>query len=129
MAGGSWQDRPPEGSIAESLLMAATSAEAVSAASIGEGADVTPTAESLEAIEGITVERCAYVEAALSLAGIPPAEYDGYASENLGVPAGRWARSGPSGRPANGPTGESGPRTARPTRRLARSSGRGASRG
>ena len=90
VAGGSWQDRPPEGSIAASLLMAATSAEAVSAASIGEGADVTPTAESSEAIEGITVERCAYVEAALSLAGIPPAEYDGYASENLGVPAGRW---------------------------------------
>jgi hypothetical protein len=70
--------------------MAATSAEAVSAASIGDGADVTPTAESSEAIEGVTVERCAYVEAALSLAGIPPAQYDGYASENLGVPAGRW---------------------------------------
>ncbi len=90
VAGGTWQDRPPEGSIAAYLLMAATTAEAVSAVSIGEGADVTSTAESSDAIEGVTVERCAYVEAALSAAGIPPAQYDGYASENLGVPAGRW---------------------------------------
>lgn len=90
VAGGTWQDRPPEGSIAASLLTAATNSDEVSAASIGEGVDVTPTAESAEAVEGVTVERCAYVEAALSVAGIPPAEYDAYASGNLGVPAGRW---------------------------------------
>ena len=90
MSGGSWQDRPPEGSIAASLLTTATIAPEASAASIGEGADVTPTADSAEAIEGVTVERCAYVEAALSEAGIPPAEYDGYAAQHLGVPAGRW---------------------------------------
>jgi hypothetical protein len=90
VAGGTWQERPPEDSIAASLLLAAPGAEQQSAASIGEGADATPTADSAEAIEGITVERCAYVEAALSLAGVPTAEYDGYAAANLGVPAGRW---------------------------------------
>lgn len=106
VVGGTWQDPPSAGSIAASLLGAAApgaaptaapaTAEQVTAASMGEGADPTPSAESADAIEGVTVEQCAAVEAALSLARISPAEYDGYAAANLGVPAGRWGaiRSG-----------------------------------
>jgi hypothetical protein len=90
VAGSTWQERPPEGSIAASVLTAGSQAEPAPATSMGETVDTTPSAESVDAIEGITIERCASIEAALSVARIPPAAYDDYAATNLGVPAGRW---------------------------------------
>jgi hypothetical protein len=90
VAGSTWRDDPPAGSIAESLLRADPAAEQTSPVSVGEPFDPTPSVESAEAIEGVTIERWAYVEAALTQARIPPADYDAYAA-GLGVPAGRWA--------------------------------------
>lgn len=89
-AGGSWKDRPADGSIAARVLDNAES-EQVTATSMGEELDLTPSTASAEAIEGLTIERWAYVEAALTKARIPPKEYDAYATSELGVPAGRWS--------------------------------------
>mgnify|MGYP000937178854 CR=1 FL=1 len=89
VAGGSWQDPAPEGSIAASLLRVDPEAQA-SVATMGAPVDLAPSAESAQAIEGVTIQQWAYVEAALTRARIPPAEYDAYAA-GLGVPAGRWS--------------------------------------
>jgi hypothetical protein len=91
VAGGAWQERAPEGSIAAAQLRADVPSEQVSAASMGEPIDVTPSAESADAIEGVTIQRWAYVEAALTKARVTPAEHDAYAAAQLGVPAGRWS--------------------------------------
>jgi hypothetical protein len=88
-AGGSWRDRPEDGSIAARVLDNAD-AEPTTATSMGNEVSFTPAAESVEAIEGVTLERWAYVEAALVKARIPPKEYDAYATAELGVPEGRW---------------------------------------
>jgi hypothetical protein len=89
--GGSWQDDLPAGSIAESLLRPApgSAAEPVSQTG-GVPLNLSPSEESAAAIEGITIERCAYIEAALVQGRVPPAEYDAYAVQ-FGVPPGRWA--------------------------------------
>jgi len=89
VAGGTWQDDPPEGSIAEALLRADPADVEAPTASMDEPLDLTPSAESAEAIEGITIERCAYIEASLIQGRVPPAEYDAHATQ-LGAPAGRW---------------------------------------
>jgi hypothetical protein len=88
VAGGSWQDDPPPGSLADTLLSADPRAHETSVAST-EPLDLTPSEESGSAIEGLTLERCAYIEAALIKDRVAPAEYDAYAV-SLGVPAGRY---------------------------------------
>ena len=88
MAGGTWQDRPPEGSIAASLLIAATAPKRRRPRRSGRRRR-DPYRGASEAIEGVTVERCAYIEAALGPAGVPPAEYDALRLRELGAPAGR----------------------------------------
>ena len=90
VAGGTWQDDPPAGSIAEALLRAVPATHGTPAAASDEPLDLTPAAESVEAVEGITLERFAYIEAALIQARVSPAEHDAYATQ-LGAPAGRWA--------------------------------------
>jgi hypothetical protein len=90
VAGGTWRDDPPAGSIAEALLRADPAENHTPAAPMDEPVVVTPAAESAEAIEGLTLERFAYIEAALIQARVPPTEYDAYATQ-LGAPAGRWA--------------------------------------
>ncbi len=89
VAGGTWRDDPPEGSIAESLLRGVQQPGVEPGVAIGEPVDLTPSEASAAAIEGITVERCAYVEAALIQDRVAPADYDAYAA-TLGVPPGRW---------------------------------------
>jgi len=89
VAGGTWEDPPPQGSIAESLF-AAPAGTPTPAAGMGSEAAFDPAPEpgSADAIEGITVEQCARIEHALSQ--VAPGDKDGVASEQHGVPAGRW---------------------------------------
>jgi hypothetical protein len=90
-AGGTWSDTPPPGSIAESRLTPASAAAPTAMATeFDEPLDLTPSAESADAIEGVTIETWAKVEATLTMNPIPPAEYDAFATEHFGVPAGRW---------------------------------------
>lgn len=91
VVGGAWQEDPPPGSIAASLLSRSEQVEEAPAAAMGASLDLTPAGESAAAIEGITIERCAYVEAALIQARVPPQDHDAYASTELEVPSGRWA--------------------------------------
>lgn len=89
VAGGTWQDDPPEGSIADTLLSGNQRPHVEPAAAMGEPIDLTPSEESAAAIEGITIERCAYIEAALIKNRVGQAEYDAYAVQ-FGAPAGRY---------------------------------------
>ncbi len=89
-AGGVWQEQPPAGSIAAGLVSRSGQVEEAPVASMGEPIDLTPSAESAAAIEGITVERCAYVDAALIRARVAPQDHDAYAAAQFEVPAGRW---------------------------------------
>jgi hypothetical protein len=88
-AGGRWQDPAPEGSIAAGQLSGAAVQE--EAMSTRDGFDLSMSPESAEAIEGITVERCASIDAALTKRRIPPGEYDEVAARDYGVPVGRWS--------------------------------------
>ena len=88
VAGGTWQDDPPPGSLADVVLSADPRAGETSVAST-EPLDLTPSEESAAAIEGLTVEQCAYIEAALIQAKVAPAEYDAFAVQH-GAPAGRY---------------------------------------
>jgi hypothetical protein len=90
VTGGTWQDDPPEGSIAEALLRATPAAEVTPAAAMDEPVDRTPSEGSVDAVEGITLERFAYIEAALIQGRVAPADYDVHATQ-LGAPAGRWS--------------------------------------
>lgn len=87
-AGGTWQDDPPPGSLADVVLSADPRAHETSVAST-EPLDLTPSEESAAAIEGLTVEQCAYIEAALVQGRVAPAEYDAFAVQH-GAPAGRY---------------------------------------
>lgn len=89
VAGGTWQDDPPEGSIADTLLGASQHPDVEPAASMGEPIDLTPSEESAAAIEGITIEQCAYIEAALITDRVGQSEYDAYAVQH-GAPPGRY---------------------------------------
>jgi len=53
--------------------------------------ELARTGEAVEAIEGVTLERWAQVEAALTVARVPPAEQDAVATRDHRVPAGRWS--------------------------------------
>lgn len=87
--GGRWQDPAPEGSIASAQLTAVAAPE--QAMSVGGEPDLSMSRESVEAIEGITVERCASIEAALTKRRLPPNQHDEVATRDYGVPAGRWS--------------------------------------
>ncbi len=87
-AGGRWDDPVPEGSIAASLLSGAEAPELM--ATMGGEIDSTPAADEANAIEGVTLEMRAAVEAGLIHDRVPPDGYDAYATEHFGVPAGRW---------------------------------------
>lgn len=86
--GGSWRDIPPDGSIA--ALMSVREAPQATSSVGGDPFDTTPSAASAEAIEGVSIERWALVEAALIKDRVPPAQYDDYATAQYAVPAGRW---------------------------------------
>ncbi len=88
VTGGTWQDDPPPGSIAESLL-GANHRSLVEPVASTEPLDLTPSEESATAIEGITLERHAYIEAALIKNRVAPSEYDAFAAQH-GAPAGRY---------------------------------------
>jgi len=90
VAGGVWQEQPPAGSIAAGLVSRDAQIVEAPVAAMGGPIDLTPSAESATAIEGITIERCAYVDAALIKARVSPQDYDTYAATELEVPAGRW---------------------------------------
>lgn len=90
VAGGTWQEQPPAGSIAAGLVSRSAQVEEAPVASMGEPFDLSPSAEAAAAIEGITIERCAYVDAALMKARVSPQDHDAYAAAELEVPAGRW---------------------------------------
>lgn len=85
--GGSWRDPVPEGSIAALTLV---KGEPVEAMSTGQPLDLAPSADSVDAIEGVTLQTWATIEAALQKTPIAPAGYDAFASEQYGVPTGRW---------------------------------------
>lgn len=93
-AGGTWRDVSPEGSIAADLLLSrngpAESAMSIMDEDDDREIDVTPSAESAGAIEGVTIEKWGLIEAALIEDRVAPADYDSYATEKYGVPAGRW---------------------------------------
>jgi hypothetical protein len=87
-SGGSWRDAPPDGSVAALALVKEAPQQA---GSIGGGPiDLTVSAESAEAIEGVTLDQWALVEAALIQGRVPPGQYDEFATAHHGVPAGRW---------------------------------------
>ncbi len=90
VAGGTWRDDPPPGSIAEALLRTAPAEAPAPATTMDQPLVVAPAAAPVEAVEGVTLERFAYIEAALIRARVAPAEHDAYATQ-LGAPAGRWA--------------------------------------
>jgi hypothetical protein len=56
-----------------------------------DGFDLSMSPASAEAIEGVTVERCAAIEAALAKRRVAPKEHDEVAARDYGVPAGRWS--------------------------------------
>jgi hypothetical protein len=88
--GGRWQDQPVPGSIAEQLLLTAgTPSESMTVGAPAE-LDLTPDAGSSDAIEGVTLEKWAHVEAGLTQARVNPAEHDAYATQHHGIPTGRW---------------------------------------
>lgn len=92
-AGGSWSDQAPAGSIAEHRIARTPDPEDISdvhSMAAPEPVDLTPSSDSVDAIEGVTLERWAEIEAALQVGRVPPAEYDAWATEQFGVPAGRW---------------------------------------
>ena len=87
--GGTWKDRPPAGSIAEQMLAhaeLAVEAMATPAAPV----DLSPAAGSTDAIEGVTLEQWARVEADLAKNPVKPADYDRAATDRHGIPEGRW---------------------------------------
>lgn len=86
--GGRWQDRPPPGSIAAEVI--ATRPEPAQTVSFAEPADFTPPPGGLAPIEGVTLQQWAAMTAALQTAGVPPAQYNEFATANFGVPPGRW---------------------------------------
>ena len=92
-AGGRWDDPLPEGSIAAARLADAL-ADGTEApepmATMGGEIDTTPTTDDATAIEGVTLETWAAVEAGLIHDRVAPGGYDAYATEHFGVPAGRW---------------------------------------
>jgi hypothetical protein len=88
-SGGSWQDEPPPGSIAADYLASPTG-PAAEVTSIGGEVDLTVPDSSAEAVEGVTIEQLARVEAALGTARVPPKGYDDYATAEFGFPAGRY---------------------------------------
>lgn len=87
-AGGRWQERPPDGSLAASRFTTPT--PAVPAAGVGTSMNSAPPASDLAPIEGVSLQQWAAVTAALMTAGVPPAGYDAYATDVHGVPSGRW---------------------------------------
>ena len=87
-SGGSWRDHPPEGSVAALDLMPPQEVEVSRTA--GDPVDLTVPAESAATVEGVSLEQWALVEAALIKDRVPPGQYDAYATERYGVPAGRW---------------------------------------
>lgn len=89
-AGGRWDDDPPAGSIAAALLSGAASDAAAMAVGGSGPVDLTSSAEATEAIEGVSIEQWALVQAAIVHDRVPPAQYDAYATERYGVAAGRW---------------------------------------
>lgn len=89
-AGGWWSDATPEGSIAATRLQASTNA-ASPAASAGEQIDRAASPDPGLSIEGVTIERWAQVEAALTAARVPPANHDAVATADHGIPMGRWS--------------------------------------
>ena len=88
-SGGTWQDEPPAGSIAADRL-APPASPPPEVTSIGGEIDLALSASSAEAIEGVTVERWALIEAALIADRIAPQDYDAFAAAQYGVAAGRW---------------------------------------
>lgn len=87
-AGGRWSDSVPEGSIAATELQ--TSNTAIPAASVGEQTERVSPDPGLN-VEGVTIERWAQVEAALTAARVPPANHDAVATTDHGIPMGRWS--------------------------------------
>jgi hypothetical protein len=92
--GGRWQDPPPVHSIAADLLGSRSSAGATvpdGVSSLGRPADSTPGPGAADAIEGVTLETFALVQAALVHSRVPVREHDDWATEHHGVPPGRWS--------------------------------------
>ena len=90
VAGGVWQEQPRRAASPPALVSRSGQVEEAPVASMGESFDLIPSAESVAAIEGITVERCTYVDAALIRARVSPQDHDAYATAQFEVPAGRW---------------------------------------
>jgi hypothetical protein len=94
VAGGRWADRPPAGSVAEAVLSGSDVPPPTQAAAMtpdGPPAGTfEPAADGLAPIEGVDLQRYAFVERALIAARVPPAQHDAFAQQH-GVPPGRWA--------------------------------------
>lgn len=94
VAGGRWQDRPPEGSIAAGRQHPSeeTRAEQATGLSFGVEQDITPATDdpALSPIEGVDLDTWAHVQVAITQARTSPGDYDAYATEHHGIPAGRW---------------------------------------
>jgi len=89
-AGGTWADVPLAGSIAESRVAPTHDAPEPTVMATDEPFTTTPSAESATAIDGVTIEQWALIEATLTASPIPPAQYDAFATEQFGVPPGRY---------------------------------------
>lgn len=88
-AGGRWSEPAPEGSIAATRLHGVSDATA-GAASAGEHVHGAG-APGAHGVEGVSIERWAQVEAALTAARVPPERHDSVATAEHGIPAGRWS--------------------------------------
>ena len=88
--GGTWRDRPPEGSVADLMARPATSIPDQPMATASAPIDLTPPPESSEAIEGVSIETCAQIDAGLRHDRVTPGGYDDYATANFEVPTGRY---------------------------------------
>ncbi len=89
--GGRWQDPPPPGSITADMLTDQPAAENVASMVPDQPLDLTPSTSSAEAVEGVTIEQWALVEADLARSRVKPADHDRWVSEHHGIPAGRWS--------------------------------------
>lgn len=88
---GDVDDPPPVGSIAASLVEAAPTRGPAVAASAGAGVDVaSPASGTGDAVEGVTLETYARVQAALQTARVAPGDLDAFAAREFGTPLGRW---------------------------------------
>ena len=91
--GGLWTDRPPDGSIAALLLAGAASGSPATGATAAAANPAHPIVASPPATgpaQDVSLQQWAAVTAALMTAGVPPTQYDAFATAEFGLAEGAF---------------------------------------